>query len=473
MNFYIQAATILSRCVTYTMKKIFVQTFGCQMNEYDTQKVLRLLSDEYTPTEHPEEADLVFINTCSVREKAEQKLYSTVNRLRSLKARKQDLLIGVGGCVAQQEGEKIIQKSKFVDFVVGTHNLSLIPSLIRNVRQGLGPQVAVDYRDEWESLPLGYDIVDGVTAFVSISRGCDKNCSFCIVPKTRGPEVSRPLEEIIRECRLLLAQGVKEITLLGQTVNSWGKDLKPKKRFVHLLEEILKLGSNFRVRFTSPHPQEMRSELLDFIGSNPQLGNHLHLPLQSGSDRILKLMNRNYKVRRYLEIVEEAKSRIKNLSITTDIIVGFPGETEEDFRETLKIMELVEFDSSFSFVYSPRPGTKAAQMPNQVDKDIALGRLRVLQALQKELTKKRLNRFVGMEAEVLIEGPAAKTGFKDLQGRSENNVYCVIPKSNKINVGDFIRVEIIGVNSNTLRAIQLDTPTSDQNSVSEQKLVTL
>ncbi len=418
------------------------------MNEYDTKKVLKILSNEYEETSNLEEADLVFINTCSVRDKAEQKLYSAIGALSKLKSQKPNLKIGVGGCVAQQEGERIIQKAELVDFVVGTHNLSLIPSLIKNVEQGRGKQVAVDYRDEWESLPLGYNN-SSVTAFVSISRGCDKNCSFCIVPKTRGPEVSRPLEEILRECKILLLQGVKEITLLGQTVNSWGKDLKPKKRFVHLLQEVIKLDPRVRVRFTSPHPQEMSSELLDFIAEHPQLGKHMHLPLQSGSDRILKLMNRNYKIWRYLDIVAEAKEKIPDLSISTDIIVGFPGETDEDFNQTLNVMKQVEFDSSFSFVFSPRPGTKAAGMPNQVPKNIALQRLQELQELQKELTRKRLQRFLGKTVEVLIEGPAAKTPDLDLQGRSEHNVYVVVNR--KPDIDGFVNVKITEINSNTLR----------------------
>ncbi|MCX7952827.1 MAG: tRNA (N6-isopentenyl adenosine(37)-C2)-methylthiotransferase MiaB [Deltaproteobacteria bacterium] len=432
-------------------KKLFIQTFGCQMNEYDSKKIAAILSGDYVPTDTIKDADLVFINTCSVREKARLKLYSVLGSLKKQKKVNPQLRIGVGGCVAQQDGEDIIRNAPHVDFVVGTHNLSFIPALLKNLDNGLGKQVAVDFRDEWEDLPLGYEIKDGVTAFVSISRGCDKNCSFCIVPKTRGPEVSRPLDEIIRECKLLLMKGVKEITLLGQTVNSWGKDLQPKKRFLHLLEEILKLGSDFRLRFTSPHPQEMRSDLLDFIGSAPQLGRHLHLPLQSGSDRVLKRMNRNYKVRRYLEIIEEAKSKINNLSITTDIIVGFPGESESDFNETLKIVELVEFDSSFSFIFSPRPGTKAAEFSDQIPREVAQDRLRRLQELQRRITEKRLKRFVGEKVEVLVEGPASKTGTSDMQGRNENNVYCVFPKSGNLKPGDFVTVFIQSQNTNTLR----------------------
>jgi len=427
------------------VKNLYIKTFGCQMNEYDSLKLAKILESEYKLVETPEEADLIFINTCSVRDKAEKKVYSLLGSFKRLKKKKK-VVIGVGGCVAQQEGENIVKKSPVVDFVVGTHNLSLVPSLIERVQNNFPPQVAVDYRSDWEQLPIG--ISSGVCGLVSISRGCNKNCSFCIVPKTRGPEVSRPLEEVVREVKYLVAQGSKEIILLGQTVNSWGNDLKPRKKFVDLLEAVCTVEGVKRVRFTSPHPQEMRSELIDFVRDSEVMCKHFHMPLQSGSNKILKLMNRNYRKERYLAIIDEIKSKVPECAITTDIIVGFPYETEEDFQETLDVVQIVEFDSSFSFVFSPRPGTKAASFDGKVPRDVALKRLYRLQALQKEITQRKLKNWIGKVTEVLVEGPSADGRENFVQGKNSQGIYVVFEAPGL--VGQLVSVKITSAASHTL-----------------------
>ncbi|MCO6431211.1 MAG: tRNA (N6-isopentenyl adenosine(37)-C2)-methylthiotransferase MiaB [Deltaproteobacteria bacterium] len=411
------------------------------MNEYDSLKLERLLQNGYERTDAPENADLVLINTCSVRDKPEQKLYSLLGEMKELKERRPEMLIGVGGCVAQQEGEKIIKRSRAVDFVFGTHNLSVVPSLINLRRSGAAPQVAVDYRDEWEELPAGFVESERVSVFISISRGCNKNCTYCIVPTTRGPEVSRPMEEIEREARIALHRGAKEIVLLGQTVNSYGRDLSPKITFVELLERLSRLEGLKRIRFTSPHPQEVREDFFELVSSNPKVCRHIHMPLQSGSDRILKLMNRNYRRAKYLSIIEALKERVPDIAITTDIIVGFPGETEREFQETLDIMEQVQFDNSYSFVFSPRPGTAAAEMKDDLPHSEKLKRLQILQAKQDEILQCKLTSWVGQEVEVLLEGPSAADPAK-LQGRTSQNFTVNLVDQYPVKSGDLVQCRI-------------------------------
>jgi len=365
---------------------VYIRTFGCQMNVYDTEKLYRILDDRYAAVDSPEKAELILVNTCSVREKPEHKLYSLLGQLRELKEQDPNLLIGVGGCVAQQEGDRILKRNSAVDFVFGTHNLSLVPSLIERRRQGLGRQVAVDYRDEWEELPLGSSVQGRTSVFVSISRGCNKNCTYCIVPTTRGSEVSRALDEVLREVRVAVHRGAKEVILLGQTVNSYGLDLEPRVKFVELLERVAEVDGIQRIRFTSPHPQEVRSDFYRLVSENPKVCHHIHMPLQSGSDRILKAMNRNYRRKRFLSIVEGLRESVPDIAISTDLIVGFPGETRSDFEETLEMMRRVKFDSSYSFAFSRRPGTIAADLGGQLPQEEKLIRLQELQALQEEIT---------------------------------------------------------------------------------------
>lgn len=390
---------------------VYIRTFGCQMNEYDTQKLYKILERDYTPVETPEQASLVLINTCSVRDKPEQKLYSMLGQMRALKTDNSDLLIGVCGCVAQQEGENIVKRDKGVDFVFGTHNLSLVPSLIQLRKKGAPPQVAVDYRDEWEELPLGFAERDltrngqkqNITAFIAISRGCNKNCTYCIVPTTRGPEVSRGTQEILREVKMAAHRGTREVVLLGQTVNSYGLDLSPRVTFVDLLRQVAAIEGIERIRFTSPHPQEIRRDFVEFVTTEPKICRHVHMPLQSGSDRVLKAMNRNYRRKRYLEIIDDLKARVPDMAVTTDIIVGFPGETEEDFEQTMSVMEHVQFDNSYSFIFSPRPGTVAAEMVESLTPEVKLSRLLRLQARQEEIMARRLAGWVGKEVDVLLD----------------------------------------------------------------------
>ncbi len=431
---------------------VYIRTFGCQMNEYDSQKLYKILEKEYHPVDAPEKADLVLVNTCSVREKPEQKLYSMLGELKALRSERPGMMIGVCGCVAQQEGEKILKKSRGVDFVFGTHNLSLVPSLIQLRKKGAPPQAAVDYREEWEELPLGFAENDPtrhgqaghVTAFISISRGCNKACTYCIVPTTRGPEVSRAAEEIEREVKIAVHRGSKEIVLLGQTVNSYGLDLSPRMSFVKLLDRVAAIPGVERIRFTSPHPQEVRQDFIDFVVSNPKVCRHIHMPLQSGSDRILRLMNRNYRRAKYLAIIEALKSRVPDIAITTDLIVGFPGETEEDFRQTLEVMELVQFDNSYSFAFSPRPGTPAAAMEELLTQKEKIARLQELQALQDRLMDAKLASWVGREAEVLVDNHN-RVAEGCFQGRiSQNFIANFVQPHEGIAIGSIVKARISG-----------------------------
>jgi tRNA-2-methylthio-N6-dimethylallyladenosine synthase len=437
---------------------VYIHTFGCQMNEYDTQKLYKILERDYRPVAEAEQAELVLINTCSVRDKAENKLYSMLGELRGLKRQKPGMLIGVCGCVAQQEGEEIIKYGRGVDLVFGTHNLSLAPSLVQLRKKGAPPQVAVNYREEWEELPLGFADVDpskngqkqNVTAFVSISRGCNKSCSYCIVPTTRGPEVSRAIDEIEREVKIAVHRGSKEIMLLGQTVNSYGLDLSPRISFVSLLERIANIAGVERIRFVSPHPQEVRQDFIDFVVSNSKICRHIHMPLQSGSDRILREMNRNYRRDKYLKIIDSLKSRVPDMAITTDIIVGFPGETDEDFRMTLELMDLVQFDNSYSYAFSPRPGTAAAAMPELISQEEKIARLQVLQRKQEGITAARLASWVGKEVEVLIDN-RNQNREGCFQGRTSQNVMLNFDTAYPgLKIGDIVTARVVAPKRFTL-----------------------
>jgi tRNA-2-methylthio-N6-dimethylallyladenosine synthase len=430
---------------------VFIKTFGCQMNEYDTQKLLTILAPEYSQVENEDDAELLIVNTCSIREKAEHKLYSLLGELRDRKKVRPELIIGVGGCVAQQEGESIVKRNDAVDFVFGTHNLSLVPSLISKSTSLKVPQIAVDYRDEWEELPFGLTGGSKVSAYVSISRGCNKNCTYCIVPTTRGVEVSRPIHELLREVRIAAHRGAKEIILLGQTVNSYGLDLVPKYKFSQLLDTVAAVEGVSRIRFTSPHPQEVKDDFIEVLVNNPKVCRHIHMPLQSGSDKILRAMNRNYRQNRYLKIIEQLKDKIPDIAITTDIIVGFPGETEADFQETLEVMRKVRFQNSYSFIFSSRPGTMAAQMVDNVTIAEKKDRLSRLQALQDELCTEELLKWQDKVIEVLIDGPS-KSEPKLLHGRSSQSISVNLVKPyQNIQLGDLVNVRVVEVGRYTLR----------------------
>jgi tRNA-2-methylthio-N6-dimethylallyladenosine synthase len=429
---------------------LYIKTFGCQMNAYDSEKLEKILENKYKSVASPDQADLILINTCSVRDKPEQKLYSLLGEFRELKVKNPKLLIGVGGCVAQQEGKNIVDRSRDVDFVFGTHNLSLVPGLIRQRQEGAKPQVAINYRDDWEELPLGLSDKSRISIFVAISRGCNKKCAYCIVPTTRGPEVSRSLDEILKEIKIGLHRGAKEVLLLGQTVNSYGLDLTPRLKFTDLLKQISELPVD-RIRFVSPHPQEIKEDFFELIANNPKVCRHIHLPLQSGSDRILKLMNRNYRQKRYLEIVASLRSVAPDIVITTDMIVGFPGETEEDFQQTLEVMRQVRFFNTYSYMFSPRPGTEAENMPNQVEAKVSYDRLQRLQVLQDELTAAELSTWIGRTTEVLIDGPSTSDP-KKLYGRNSQNILVnLLDETPTLSPGDYVSVQVEAAARYTLK----------------------
>jgi tRNA-2-methylthio-N6-dimethylallyladenosine synthase len=449
-------------------KKVFVKTFGCQMNEYDTEKMLMLLSSDYERVETAEEADLAIVNTCSVREKGEHKLYGLLGRLRQLKESKPSMVIGVGGCVAQQEGEAIIKRSPSVDFVVGTHNLSLVPSLVHRIQDHKGPQVAIDYRDEWDELPDEFDVLPSsssivpsafsspVRALVAIQRGCDKMCAYCVVPTTRGPQVSRDLHEILKEIRLKIRMGAKEVMLLGQTVNSYGLDLHQRVSFAELVRRVSEIEGVERIRFTSPHPAEVKKDFINLFGEIPGLCPHIHLPLQSGSNKILKNMNRNYKKERYLAIVDSLREQIPSIAISTDIIVGFPGETDEDFQETMDMITQVRYHTCFSFKYSIRPNTKAKQefsesdeIPEAIKKD----RLTRLQRAQELISFELNQEFLEKDIEILVESPAK--GLFSYYGRSAHNipVELVGYSGEEITVGQIVKGVVARATPHGLRAL--------------------
>ena len=433
-------------------KGLYIRTFGCQMNEYDSDKIVKLLESDYQRVDAPEKASLVIVNTCSVREKPEHKLYSLLGTLNELKEGRPDLMIGVGGCVAQQEGQNIVKRSSAVDFVFGTHNLSLVPSLVQLRQRGSSPQVAVDYRDEWEELPPGFANDGKVTRFVSISRGCNKNCTYCIVPTTRGKEVSRDIREVEREVRVAVHGGAREVTLLGQTVNSYGLDLTPRVKFSELLTRLSAIEGLERIRFTSPHPQEIRDDFFELFASNAKICRHVHLPLQAGSDRVLRLMNRNYRRDRYLSIVQSLRDAVPDVALTTDIIVGFPGETEADFEDTMALVESVRFENCFSFIFSPRPGTEAATLADPVSYEQKLARLLRLQARQTEITEEKYASRVGSCAEVLLEGPSPFAP-DSMQGKTSQNLLTIVEDpSHTLKPGEIVRCEIVGSGRLTLKA---------------------
>ncbi|MCC6954526.1 MAG: tRNA (N6-isopentenyl adenosine(37)-C2)-methylthiotransferase MiaB [Deltaproteobacteria bacterium] len=452
---------------------VYIKTFGCQMNEYDTEKMFHLLSAEYDPVSEPEKASVIILNTCSVREKAEHKLFSLLGEMRELKKERADLIIGVSGCVAQQEGSKILSRVEAVDFVVGTHNLSLIPSLVARAKAG-ERSAAIDYREEWEELPSEFDSLprmreDGdiqklrgyltpVRALVAIQRGCNKRCSFCVVPTTRGKEVSRDPQEILREIRLKARAGAREVMLLGQTVNSYGRDLSPRFGFHTLVRQIAEIEGITRIRFTSPHPVEVRPEFIELYGDVPQLMPHIHLPLQSGNDRVLREMNRNYKVRRYLDIVDAVRTRLPSVAITTDIIVGFPTESAAEFEDTLRLVEQVRYHAAYYFKYSRRPNTVAVnEYPK--DADIAASevseRFQRLDALQTQISSEINSSLTGEIVEVLIEG--ANLGqLSSKKGRIPQNTLVELSCPDDL-VGETVHAKVVHTSPRGVRAELLST----------------
>lgn len=405
-------------------KKVFIKTFGCQMNEYDSDKMQDVLAatDGMIKTDNPEDADVILLNTCSVREKASEKVFSDLGRLRELKKSKPDLLIGVGGCVASQEGEAIVRRAPYVDVVFGPQTLHRLPQLIKDRRDSGRSQVDISFPEieKFDHLPPAK--VEGSTAFVSIMEGCSKYCSYCVVPYTRGEEVSRPFNDVLVEVAGLAEQGIKEISLLGQNVNAYRGVMDDGEiaDFALLLEYIAEFPQIERIRFVTSHPKEFNQRLIDAYAKIPKLVDHVYLPAQHGSDRVLAAMKRGYTSLEYKSVVRKLRAVRPNMHISSDFIVGFPGETDEDFDALMKLIKDVEFDNSFSFIFSARPGTPAASLEDTTPAPLKLKRLQFLQAVIDANTKKYSNAMIGTIQRILVEGPSVKDP-NELQGRTENN----------------------------------------------------
>ena len=404
-------------------RKVFIRTFGCQMNEYDSDKMAGVLraAEGYEPTDDVEQADLILFNTCSVREKAQEKVFSDLGRVKHLK--KKGVLIGVGGCVASQEGAAIIERAPYVDLVFGPQTLHRLPQMIAQRQAEQRPQVDIRFPEieKFDHLPPAR--VDGASAFVSIMEGCSKYCSYCVVPYTRGEEVSRPFDDVLTEVAGLAQQGVKEVTLLGQNVNAYRGRMGQTAEiadFALLLEVVAEIPGIERIRYTTSHPKEFTQRLIDADARVPQLVNHLHLPVQHGSDRILMAMKRGYTVLEYKSTIRKLRAVRPDISLSSDFIVGFPGDTEDDFARLMALIEEVRFDASFSFVFSPRPGTPAAALADDTPQAVKLKRLQHLQAtIESEVRRISASR-VGTVQRILVEGPSKKDP-SELMGRTECN----------------------------------------------------
>jgi tRNA-2-methylthio-N6-dimethylallyladenosine synthase len=404
-------------------KKVFIKTFGCQMNEYDSDKMADVMqaAQGYEPTQDVEEADLILFNTCSVREKAQEKVFSDLGRVKHLKER--GALIGVGGCVASQEGAAIIERAPYVDLVFGPQTLHRLPELIARREREQRSQVDISFPEieKFDHLPPAR--VEGATAFVSIMEGCSKYCSYCVVPYTRGEEVSRPFDDVLTEVAGLAAQGVHEVTLLGQNVNAYrGKmgDTSDIADFALLIEYVAEIPGIERIRYTTSHPNEFTQRLIDAYARVPKLVSHLHLPVQHGSDRILMAMKRGYTAMEYKSTIRKLRAIRPELALSSDFIVGFPGETEDDFQKMMKLIDDVGYDNSFSFIFSPRPGTPAAQLHDDTPYEVKLRRLQHLQATIEDSVRRISASRVGTVQKVLVEGPSRKDPT-ELSGRTECN----------------------------------------------------
>lgn len=405
-------------------KKVFIKTFGCQMNEYDSDKMRDVLhaAEGMVKVDTAEEADVVLLNTCSVREKASEKVFSDLGRLRELKLKRPNMLIGVGGCVASQEGAAIVKRAPYVDMVFGPQTLHRLPQLMSDRLRTGRSQVDISFPEieKFDHLPPAK--VEGSSAYVSIMEGCSKYCSYCVVPYTRGEEVSRPFNDVLAEVAGLAAQGVKEISLLGQNVNAYRGNMDDGEiaDFALLLEFIAEFPQIERIRFVTSHPKEFNQRLIDAYAKIPKLANHVYLPAQHGSDRVLSAMKRGYTALEYKSVIRRLRAVRPDMSISSDFIVGFPGETDEDFAAMMKLIDDVGFDNSFSFIFSPRPGTPAANLEDMTPQDVKLRRLQTLQAQIDANTKKYSNAMIGTIQRILVEGPSVKDP-NEMQGRSENN----------------------------------------------------
>ncbi|MDR0775972.1 MAG: tRNA (N6-isopentenyl adenosine(37)-C2)-methylthiotransferase MiaB [Azonexus sp.] len=406
-------------------KKLFIRTFGCQMNEYDSDKMADVLNaaEGVVKTDNPEEADIILFNTCSVREKAQEKVFHDLGRVRHLKQLKPDLVIGVGGCVASQEGAAIVARAPYVDVVFGPQTLHRLPQLIAERRSGGKAAIDVSFPEieKFDAMPPAE--IKGASAFVSIMEGCSKFCTYCIVPYTRGNEVSRPFADVLTEVADLAAHDVKEVTLLGQNVNAYRGDMDAgdeKADLALLIEYIAEVPGIERIRYTTSHPCEMSQRLIDVYAKVPKLVSHLHLPVQAGSDRVLAAMKRGYTTLEYKSVVRKLRAARPDIALSTDFIVGFPGESDADFEKTMKLIDEVGFDASFSFIYSPRPGTPALELADETPAEVKSARLTRLQKRIDELAGEVSKAMVGSVQRVLVEGRSKKDA-NELAGRTDNN----------------------------------------------------
>ncbi|MPZ77015.1 MAG: tRNA (N6-isopentenyl adenosine(37)-C2)-methylthiotransferase MiaB [Deltaproteobacteria bacterium] len=434
------------------MKKLYIQTYGCQMNQYDSERIAQVMGRvNYTLTDEPAAADLILLNTCSVRDKAEHKVYSALGSWREIKAQKSTVIIGVGGCVAQQEGDKLLKRVPYLDLVFGTHNINKLPEMVEQVQAAHArPVETAFYRDpSYMEDPDGRTNVQGVKAFVTIMQGCNKVCSFCIVPHVRGREVSRPSEKILGEIESLARQGVKEIMLLGQNVNSYGKTSTGEIGFSELLACVDAIEGLSRIRFTTSHPQDLSPELIEAYATLAKLCEHLHLPVQSGSDSVLLRMRRGYTRREYLDRIDGLRQRCSEVALSTDIIVGFPGETDGDFERTLELLGELEYDEIYSFMYSPRTHTVSAKLYNDdIPEDVKKDRLKRVQTFQQGISLKKNKQKIGRIEEVLVDGHS-KLKNGQVMGRTRTNRIVNLRGSETL-LGQLVQARITGATVTSL-----------------------
>ncbi|ELW8201940.1 tRNA (N6-isopentenyl adenosine(37)-C2)-methylthiotransferase MiaB [Yersinia enterocolitica] len=440
-------------------KKLHIKTWGCQMNEYDSSKMADLLASThgYQLTEIPEEADLLLLNTCSIREKAQEKVFSLLGHWKLLKEKNPGIIIGVGGCVASQEGEHLRQRAPCVDVIFGPQTLHRLPEMINHVQSTHSPVVDISFPEIEKFDRLPEPRAEGPTAFVSIMEGCNKYCTFCVVPYTRGEEVSRPSDDILFEIAQLAAQGVREVNLLGQNVNAYRGATYDGDicSFAELLRLVAAIDGIDRVRFTTSHPIEFTDDIIDVYRDTPELVSFLHLPVQSGSDRILTMMKRAHTALEYKAIIRKLRQARPDIQISSDFIIGFPGETQQDFEQTMKLVADVRFDTSYSFIYSPRPGTPAADLPDDVSEEEKKQRLHILQQRITQQAMEISREMVGTVQRILVEGTSRKN-VMELAGRTENNRVVNFEGTPEM-IGKFVDVEIVDVYASSLRGILLRT----------------
>ena len=444
-------------------QKLYIETHGCQMNEYDSDKMLDVLRESHGVelTDKPERADILLLNTCSVREKAQDKVYSQLGRWRPLKIKRPSVIIGVGGCVASQEGESLQKRAPFVDMVFGPQTLHRLPEMLERVRTGKKPEIDISFPENEKFDALPEPRADGPKAYVSVMEGCSKYCTFCVVPYTRGEEVSRALDDVLAEVASLAEQGVREINLLGQNVNGYAGEMNDGDLadFSLLLHYIASIEGIDRIRYTTSHPLEFSESLIEAYGDIPQLVNHLHLPVQSGSNDILRRMKRGHTREQYIHSIAKLREIRPDISLSSDFIVGFPGETDEDFEETMDLIDTIGFDHSFSFIYSPRPGTPASEIDDPVPVQVKKARLSRLQNRVSEMAAEISRNMIDSVQTILVEGHSKKD-FQQLCGRTENNRIVNFSAHPRL-IGHFVDVFITEALPNSLRGRIVESSVQD------------